>query len=204
MSVESKQNQALPVEQSKQEQPATRASSADYTIWCRDACVDINLSDPDEPRYTFFERVERNGQIEYSTSITDSRTYLDLVKVANVACDHFCKQGEWPNHEELSGLLSVGERRGPLPAFSGAEPTTPPTQTETRFRTFSLTPSESYFWEPLASFSGLEGQAIGSGLNLINSDGYGRGFWSRVNFSTLLQAGKNQAEKGFEAPNDLE
>ena len=79
-------------------------------------------------------------------------------------------------------------------------------QTETRCRTLSLTPSESYFWEPLASFSGLEGQtrriasAIGSGLNLIYSDGYGRGFWSRVNFSTLLQAGKNLAEKGVLAP----
>ena len=153
MSVTPKQNQALPVDQSKQEQPATRQSKADYTIWCRDVCVDINLSDPDEPRYTFFERVERNGQIEYSTSITDFRTYLDLVKVANVACDHFCKHHEWPNHHDLElpenaslsphqkelvatldsaisdrcpGLPTVGERCGPLPPFTATEPTTPP------------------------------------------------------------------------------
>ena len=155
MSVQPKQNQALPVEHSKQQQSAIHESKADYTIWCRDVCVDINLSDPDEPRYTFFERLERNGQIEYSTSITDFRTYLDLVKVANIACELFCKQGEWPNHEDLKlpentslsphrkelvatldaaisdrcpGLPSVGERCGPLPPFTATEPTTPPSR----------------------------------------------------------------------------
>jgi len=74
-------------------------------------------------------------------------------------------------------------------------------------RLFSLNPRhDSMYFDPLVTDSGFIDQVIAanviaSGLNLLYSDGYGRGFWGRFNLADLNEAFDHLHAKGIQRPN---
>ena len=71
---------------------------------------------------------------------------------------------------------------------------------------FSLNPRhDSRFFDPLITGTGffdpiIAANAIASGLNLLYSDGYGRGFWGRFNLADLNEAFDRLRAAGIHRP----